>query len=169
MTASATFAAIRADYARLPSTLDLAEIYFDHFGAGSIGATCTHLLGAVMREFPGTTIEKLRPIADRLAAERADARVFEPGNDYDHPWYLIIGTAPANRKLTGADILTTMAEDFGSHSAHQVDLTRHVQRRVRCSAYRVSLVCRELAAQGRGRIVGDIAEDGTGSWAFRTR
>lgn len=154
---------------RLPTTLDLAEIYFDKFGPGSIGASCVHLASAVERHFRDATPETLRPIADQLAAERPDARVHEtdPAHN-DHPWYLIIGTAPASRLLDGADVLTTMAEDFGtSRWVAPSDLVRHVQRRVGCSAYAVSKVCRDLAERGRARIRGEMGPHGEGEWAFR--
>jgi hypothetical protein len=74
----------------------------------------------------------------------------------------VIGQAPASRRATIEDVLTTMREDFGrARWVHPQDLRTHVLRRVRvCSESLLYQLCTQLAGQGRGRVRGDEQDYG---------
>ena len=145
----------------MPDPNDLLDIYFASWSPGE-PAPCVHFQGAVYQQFRGCdTVEKLRPVVDQLAHQRTDVKILT-GAPYDHPWYIVIGQAPASRRASSEDVLTTMREDFGRvRWVHPQDLRRHVLRRVRvCSESLLHQLCTQLADQGRGRVRGDDQDYG---------
>jgi hypothetical protein len=156
------------DLTAIPQPEDLLEVYFATWSAGE-HAPCEHFVGQLRRQFRGATIDNTRPVAEQLARQREDVVVFD-GASYDHPWYIVIGRAPAPRRATTDDVLATMRADFGrARWVHPADLRRHVLRRVTtCSDSMLSQLCIQLAEQGAGRVRGDSAQDSSAQdYAFR--